>query len=147
MENSALARLVKSGGKKSIVELNFIKVVGQKSDAVINMELFLNVFWNYWKGWRLEVKGNSKIKVYGHTFVRLCLKSPDESVWKIKHKVPYRGKVTNFSWNFCHFFLSRKKIFPMKNFTCRTHFSKWKLKLKSRQPFRNDIPIVNMVED
>ena len=44
MENSALARLVKSGGKKSIVELNFIKVVGQKSDAVINMELFLNVF-------------------------------------------------------------------------------------------------------
>ena len=65
MENSALARFVKSGGKKSIVELNFIKVVGQKSDAIINMELFLNVFWNYWKGWRLEVKGNSKIKVYG----------------------------------------------------------------------------------
>ena len=44
MENSALARFVKSGGKKSIVELNFIKVVGQKSDAIINMELFLNVF-------------------------------------------------------------------------------------------------------
>ena len=34
----------------------------------------------------------------------------------------------------------------MKNFICLTHFSKWKLKLKSRQPFKNDIPIVNIVE-
>ena len=41
----------------------------------------------------------------------------------------------------------QEKIFSMKNFTCRTHFSKCKLKLKSRQPFRNDIPIVNMAED
>ena len=45
MENSALARFVKLQGKTSIVEFNFIKVVGQKSDGVINMELFLNVFW------------------------------------------------------------------------------------------------------
>ena len=62
MENSALARFVKLQGKISIVEFTFIKVVGQTSDGVINTELFLNVFW---KVWQLEVKGNSKIKVYG----------------------------------------------------------------------------------
>ena len=44
MANSALARLVKLLGKASIAELNLNKVVGQKSDAVINMELSLNVF-------------------------------------------------------------------------------------------------------
>ena len=65
MGNSALARFVKLRGKASIAEINFIKVVGQKSDAVIDMELFLNVFWNYWKCWRHEVRGNSKIKVHG----------------------------------------------------------------------------------
>ena len=43
MENSALARFVKLRGKRSIVEFNFIKGVGQKSDAVMNIELFLNV--------------------------------------------------------------------------------------------------------
>ena len=37
MGNSTLTR-----GKTYIAEFNFIKVVGQKSDAVIN--LFLNVF-------------------------------------------------------------------------------------------------------
>ena len=65
MENSALARFLKLRGKTSIVELNFIKAEGRKSDAVINMELSLNVFWNSWKDWPFEVKGNSKIKVYG----------------------------------------------------------------------------------
>ena len=43
MGNSALLRFVKLGGKTCIVDFNFIKVVGQKSDAVIDMELFLNV--------------------------------------------------------------------------------------------------------
>ena len=103
-------------------------------------------------GRRHEVKGNLKIEVYG-----LSLKSPEESGWKIKHNVPYRqkfvgGKMANFSR---HFFLSRIfpdkncpqwKFFLMKIFTFWTHFSKWKLKLKSRQPFRNDIPIVNVFE-
>ena len=42
--NSALARFLKLRGKASIVESNFIKVVAQKSDSVINTELFLNVF-------------------------------------------------------------------------------------------------------
>ena len=44
MENSAPARFVKLRGKTSIVEFKFIKVVGQKSDAVINIELLLNVY-------------------------------------------------------------------------------------------------------
>ena len=65
MENSALVRFVKLWGKTSIVEFSFIKVAGPKFDAVINTERLLNVFWNYWKGWRLEVRGNSKIKIYG----------------------------------------------------------------------------------
>ena len=47
MRNSAPARFVKLGGKTSIAEYNFSKVVGQKSEAVINMELFLDVFSNY----------------------------------------------------------------------------------------------------
>ena len=68
MRSSAPARFVKLRGKTSIVEYNFSKIVGQKSEAVINMELFLDVFSNYWKGWRHKIKGNSKIKVYG-----LCL--------------------------------------------------------------------------
>ena len=37
MENSALARFVKLRGKTSSAEFNFIKVVGQNSDVVINM--------------------------------------------------------------------------------------------------------------
>ena len=37
--NSTLAR-----GKTYIAEFNYIKVVGQKSDAVINTDFFLNVF-------------------------------------------------------------------------------------------------------
>ena len=61
MENSALARFLKLGGKTYIIEFNFIKVACYKSDAVINTELFLNAFWNYWKDWQLEVKGNSKV--------------------------------------------------------------------------------------
>ena len=44
MENSALVRFVKLRGKTSIVEFSFIKVVGQKCDAAINMERLLNVF-------------------------------------------------------------------------------------------------------
>ena len=38
-----IARFVKLRGKKSIIEFNLIKVVDQKSDTVINIELFLNV--------------------------------------------------------------------------------------------------------
>ena len=41
MGHSVVARFVKLRGKTSVVEFSFIKVVGQKSDAVINMELFL----------------------------------------------------------------------------------------------------------
>ena len=130
--------------------------MAQNSDAVINMKLFLNVFWNYRKGWRLEVKENSKKKSLWSIFVRLWLNIFKKSGWKIKHKVPYRGKVTNFSWNFVTFsrlefsptnVVPNEKFFLMENFTCETHFSKCTLKLKNRQPFRNDIPIVNMVED
>ena len=64
MGNNAVARFVKHLEKTSIVEFNLIKAVGQKSDAVINMELFPNVFWNFWKSWRHDVKGNSEIKAY-----------------------------------------------------------------------------------
>ena len=44
MENNCLARFVKLRGKTSIVEFDFSKLLGQKFDAVIDMELFLNVF-------------------------------------------------------------------------------------------------------
>ena len=43
-EITTLARFVKIGGKTSIVEFIFSKVVNQKSEAVTNMERFLNVF-------------------------------------------------------------------------------------------------------
>ena len=43
-ETTAPARFVKIRGKTSIVEFDFSKVVGQKSGAVINIELFLKVF-------------------------------------------------------------------------------------------------------
>ena len=43
-EITALARFVKLGGKTSIVEFSFSKVARQKSEAVTNMERFLNVF-------------------------------------------------------------------------------------------------------
>ena len=100
--------------------------------------------WNYWKCWRHKVKGNSKIKVYG-----LCLwdcgfnfrrnLSRKSSIWYLE-----------ISWNVVTFpcrELSPTKIFPNGNLTWWTHFFKWKLKLKSRQPFRNDITIVNIVDD
>ena len=35
------------------------------------------------------------------------------------------------------------EFFPMENFTCGTNFCKWKLKLKNKQPFINDISIDN----
>ena len=44
MRNIALARFGKLPGKTNIVGFNFIKVVGQKLNAVINIELFLKVF-------------------------------------------------------------------------------------------------------
>ena len=64
------------------------------------------------------------------------------------------GKRDKFLFKFRHFlpstiFLDENcpqwKFFPVKNFTCRTHFSKQKLKLMCRSPFRNDISILNMV--
>ena len=61
------------------------------------------------------------------------------------------GKSEEFFLKFRQFFPSsifpNKFFFPMKNFACRTHFFKCKLKLKSRQSLRNEIRIVNMVED
>ena len=36
MGNSALARFVKLRGKASVAEINFIKVVGQKSDESVD---------------------------------------------------------------------------------------------------------------
>ena len=44
MKITVLARFVILRGKTSIVEFDFSKLLGQKSDAVINIELFLNVF-------------------------------------------------------------------------------------------------------
>ena len=101
------------------------------------------IVWNYWKFWRYKVKGKSKIKVYGLRFWdsglnfrrNLCRKS---NIWYLE-----------ISWNFVIF--SRRELFPTKIFPDGEPdehiFFKWKLKLKSRQPFRNDITIVNMVED
>ena len=44
MKITVLARFVKLRGKTSLVEFDFSKFLGQKFDAVIDMELFLNVF-------------------------------------------------------------------------------------------------------
>ena len=44
MGKTASARLVKLGGKTSILELNFFKIADQKSEAVINKELSPNIF-------------------------------------------------------------------------------------------------------
>ena len=143
MGNTVQARFVKLQGKISIEEFNFIIVVSQKFDTLINMELFLNVFWNHWKGLQHELKGNSKIKVYGLYFWECHLSFPmnlggksnirylkfsNESGWKIKHKVPYWGKfrwvkVMNFSWNFVTF--SRWEFSPTK-IVPNEKFSQWK---------------------
>ena len=56
--NSTLARFVKLQGKTSIVEFNFIKVVDQKFWCWNSYETTERVDGN-------EVKGCSKIKVYG----------------------------------------------------------------------------------
>ena len=142
MGNSALARFVKLWGKISIVEFSFIKVVGQKSDAIINVEFFLNVFWNYWKGWWDEVRGNSKIKVYGLYLWDCGLSFP----WNLGGKSNIRYIIVdNFFGEKWRIFLEISSLFPVENFprrklspmkifpdekyfTCRTHFSKWKLK-------------------
>ena len=105
MENSALARFVKLQGKTSIAEFTFIKVVGQQSDGVINTEFFLNVFW---KGWQLEVKGNSKIKVYGIYLWDFCLCFPRNLGGKSKMRY-FGGK-----WRI---FLEISSLFPFENFT------------------------------
>ena len=91
MENSALARFVKLQGKTSIVEFNFIKVVGQKSDGVINTELFLNVFW---KDWQLEVKGNEFFLKFHHFFPSRILPNKFFSPLKtlpVEHIFPSRN--------------------------------------------------------
>ena len=160
MGNSLLAKFLKLRGKTSIVEFNFIKVVGQKSDAVTNMERFLKVFWNYWNGWRHEVKGNSKIKLYS-----LCLWDCDLSFPRNlgeKSNIKYlTGE--NFVGEKWHMFLEISSLFSVKNFPLPklspikifpneklylpNTFSKWKLKLRRRQAFRNYNSVVNMVKD
>ena len=50
MGNSLLAKFVKLRGNTSIVDFNLIKVVGQKSDAVINMEYISVCFLKLLKG-------------------------------------------------------------------------------------------------
>ena len=132
---------IKLQGKTSIVEVSFIKVVGQKPDTVINMNFVLNVSWNSWKGWRYEVRGNSKIKAYG---LYLWLTFPDELWWKIKHKVPYRGKfclrkVIKFSWNFVTFtrgYFSRRKLSLMETFPNKNLFlydTDFKVKMQAEE--------------
>ena len=98
-----------------------------------------------------------KNKILWSMFVRLWLK-----FWRnlggksnIRHLIDenFIGEKWNFSWNFVNFsreeFSSTKiiliKIFPDETLTCRTHCSKWKLKLNSIHTFRYDIPIVNMI--
>ena len=44
MGETGLARLVKLGIKTSTLELNIFKVVDQKSESVINKELFVVIF-------------------------------------------------------------------------------------------------------
>ena len=91
------------------------KLVGQKSDSVINMELFVNVFVNYWKGWRHEVKKNSKIKVY-YLYLWGCGLSFPRNL-DGKSNIRYLiGE--NFVGEKLEF--SSKKIVPNKN------FSQWK---------------------
>ena len=58
-------------GKSSTVEFNFIKFVRQKLFTVINMELFLNIFWSYWTGWRLEVNNILWSMVHNQTWSTL----------------------------------------------------------------------------
>ena len=123
------------------------------------MEFFLNVSLNYWRGWPHKVKVDLKMKVHG-----LCLWDCGLSFPRNlggKSRVTLLGKISSgksdeFFLKFRHFFpwriFSKEncpqwKFFPMKNFTCRTQFSKWKLKLTSRQSFRNYVLIVHMVED
>ena len=129
MRNSTLTRFVKLRAKASFVGFNFNKVVGQASDAVINMEVFLNIFW---KDWQHEGKWNSKIKVYGLHLWDCGLSFPMNLGGKstITYFIGenFAGESDEFFLKFCRIFPSRIfpdencpqwKFFPMKNLTCR----------------------------
>ena len=104
-------------GKTSIAEFNFIKVVGQKSDAVINMELFLNVLYEI-KGLTAWSQTKLKNKSLWSIFVRLWLKFPEESGRKIKRY--FIGE--NFVGEKWRIFLEIPSLFPVENFPRRKFY-------------------------
>ena len=124
MGNRVLARFGKLQWKISIVDVYFIEVVGQKSDAVINMELFLKVFLKLLK-WSTAISQRKlKNKSLWYMFVRLCgLSFPSNPSGK--SNISYLiGE--NFVEESDEFFLkfrhsSRTRIFPNEN------YSQWKL--------------------
>ena len=121
------------------------------------MELLLNFFLKLLKGltargqWKL--KNNSLWSIY----VRLWLKFPKVSGWKIKHKVPYWGEFRRGKLPFLKILslfplenFLQQKLFPMKIFPDEKLYlpnTFLKVEFKTDEQTTFDIPTVNMVED
>ena len=88
---TALARFVKLGGKTSIVEFIFSKIGNQKSEAVTNMERFLNVL--------LGILQNFLKLSKTIILTRSCFWSKYQN----QNLHFHCHNLTNYNWNQCHF--------------------------------------------
>ena len=107
---TALARFVKLGGKTSIVEFIFSKIGNQKSEAVTNMERFLNVL--------LGILQNFLKLSKTIILTRSCFWSKylDQNLHFHCHNL------TNYNWNQCHFhYLSQCPTTPYFFFFCNNN--------------------------
>ena len=112
---TALARFVKLGGKTSIVEFIFSKIGNQKSEAVTNMERFLNVL--------LGILQNFLKLSKTVILTRSCFWSKylDQNLHFHCHNL------TNYNWNQCHFhYLSQCPTTPYFFFFCNNNIQSFR---------------------
>ena len=88
MGNNCSSKICKTQRKNIIVEFIFSKVVNQKSEAVTNMERFLNVFLGILQNF---LKLSKKI-----ILTRSCF-------WSKTLDHFHCQNLTNYNWNQCHF--------------------------------------------
>ena len=121
---TALARFVKLGGKTSIVEFIFSKIGNQKSEAVTNMERFLNVL--------LGILQNFLKLSKTIILTRSCFWSKYQN----QNLHFHCHNLTNYNWNQCHFhYLSQCPTTPYFFFFATTTFSRFGLSLSMTAVF------------
>ena len=116
MGNSRLAKFVKLRVNTSIVDFNLIKVVGQKTDDVINMEYISVCFLKLLKGltaWSQEKLKNKNIE---SIFVILSLKFPENLGEKSNIMYLIEQNHVGEKWRF---FFEILPLFPVD------HFPRW----------------------